>query len=772
MLFFYGMRRYGKSNATKRYGACEACGKSGDLATYDTAQFFHLYWIPLIPVGHIKIIDACPHCDQCRTISPRKYNKLKNKNEAVLLEKLRKTPDDTNLVCEALGHWAVYNDSVNFEKMASIYQHRMQNNSEVLKSISYGYYRLGAYPEAVEAAKRLPENEPDRAELIEAAEAHIEAGNTVHGKTSAPAGVPLFLPYLVPLLIIVGVLGNIGAKGFNAGRAKTIWIINASQAPYIIDLDGTELVVTPEAPLKTSMAKGTHTVRFKQTLFPIEPFTFNYQISFWNRFNDDNTLVLNPDGLAFLINESVPYIMDGKYSDAESKYEYHHGNRWYVIPGIDYAFKDPPNRIDMYSDVEYKGLLYTYKAESYMDALDVLSNQGAIDELQSFASNAMLVDPGNGEGAILLQFVKGTNGLASVPFLQQALATRPTLIEWHRFYQTIMEEEDPDVDLENRYRKMVDEEPDEPALKYLLGRVMEDRAAAINILLSSEEGEGCSGYGYHAVAYNRLMMCDFKKAKDPAGRAVERNPEHTSFFQTLTESRLATQDYEPLLKKVRQDRIQHPDNGELADLEIRYLCLMGRDDESDQVSARFIADNASSMEESDLKSWARYFEATRRFIEGDTKAYLELLAIAVPDGALFEQALHEGNVGIALNFLLEAENPDPSAYIIAYCAAKYHGDEKTAKQALEKTLSLLDSTPELSGIINGSEPMTPRDLRSYEMYPATKSLFACALGFQHPQEREAYFELAQLCNYNPFYPRNLVNKWIDLKQTTNISSID
>lgn len=761
MLFFYGVRHYGKSNLSHRYGICDACGSPGYLSAYVTARFLHLYWIPLIPVGHTKVIDLCPHCKKCSTVSPGKFKRNQKRVIEDVLKKLMETPHDPDLVIEAIGTIAAYNEETLFDKTATLYEEKMADNAQVLLAIAHGCFRLGRFKMCAELCRKAQRvGAEDVDELIHTA--LISEQNQVNDARNPPKkfGIPILVPYLVPLLIIFSILGHQGFKGFSAGKARELWLVNGSLTPYTIQLNDTTYNLKPSAPKRIRIPMGGHTVRIKGTLFPVEAFNFTYKLPFWKRLNDDNTLVLNPDAMAFLINEAVPYISEGSSRHGEPKYDYYFGKKWYVIPAVDYAFRDLPKNIDMYGEIEYKNHLMLYETISYLDSLNALAANGSPADLKIFSQRAMQFDAANGDGAVLLQIAKGTNELGSVENLERGLAKRPLLIEWHRFYQSVMEAEKPNHDLEAEYRKLVEDEPDIPGLKYLLGRVMKDQQEAINVLLASEKGEGCNGYGYHAVAYNLLCRCNFEDALKPAEQAVERNPDQSTFEFTWTECRLANKQYDRILKLVRENRRKNPESGELAALEIRYLCLQDKQKDAKQVGTKFITDNQQWMERSVQRQWIDYFRATRCYVNGDSSGYLEALAKAFPDSADYETALHSGNVKSVFQTLEKEDNTDFTAYLILYCAAHHHGDQAIAKQALDKILELTSDQPELLGILNGSETITPVKLSKLDMLPESKKLVACALAYQHPERQDEYFELAEMCNYSPFFPQHLINTWI------------
>ncbi len=59
-----GTRYYGQSNRAHRKGSCRACGRHSALTSYDTRLFFCVMFVPVIPLGRKRIIDACGICQR------------------------------------------------------------------------------------------------------------------------------------------------------------------------------------------------------------------------------------------------------------------------------------------------------------------------------------------------------------------------------------------------------------------------------------------------------------------------------------------------------------------------------------------------------------------------------------------------------------------------------------------------------------------------------------------------------------------------------------
>jgi hypothetical protein len=64
MFVIYGTRAYFRRNQVTTFNFCEYCSVHGKLSSFDGRNFFHLYFIPLIPLGSRKRNhQSCPRCN-------------------------------------------------------------------------------------------------------------------------------------------------------------------------------------------------------------------------------------------------------------------------------------------------------------------------------------------------------------------------------------------------------------------------------------------------------------------------------------------------------------------------------------------------------------------------------------------------------------------------------------------------------------------------------------------------------------------------------------
>ncbi|MBN2686503.1 MAG: hypothetical protein JXR40_14575 [Pontiellaceae bacterium] len=631
-----------------------------------------------------------------------------------------------------------------------------------MKAIAHGYFRLGNFRKSIETAKQIPPGETGRDELLEAAQAHLEAEQMEKRKKSKTTGLPILIPYLVPLIIILSILWSTYSGAVKDGKAREIWLVNGSLSSYTVQIDGTDYPIRAQSTKPIELPMGKHTVQIKDRLLPTEPFTFEYDIPFNERVNDENALVLNPDGLAILVVTGVPYVADNANitRDPEPRFDYKFGQNWYVIPNIDWAFSPEKERIDMPAGVNitYKNQLSLIEMSSYEESLSVLLAVGGGDAAPAISEQALRIHPESDEAYLLLAAARSENETAFDNELKTLLSQRPVLIEWHRFYQEMIEQTNPQHDLVQEYQALLDAEPNNPALLYLRGRIEPDAEKAEPFFLAAEEGGNGRGYGYNALAYEALIQMEFQHAYSYAQKSIRAKNSLPRFATLYNAACLAVGNYQPLLESIREQKQKDPNNGDLVAEELRYLYLMKNRTEAAKVSAEFLA---GLVNKSEREIWNDYFSAVRYYIAGDIDSHLKALEAAFPEDAAYHKAIHEGNAADYLEELKKAENTDVTLYLIAYGAAMHHQQDETAERALQAAIDLLDEQPKLHDYLTGANNPTPEMLVEETILPNVKLLFATTLGFLHPEQREAYFEIARKCNFSPVFPQLLVDSWIN-----------
>lgn len=72
-----GTHYYGKKNLKTREGVCEQCGQEATLSSYDTRLFVVFVFIPVLPLGKKRIIDACSRCSRHGAVPLDTYHEMR-----------------------------------------------------------------------------------------------------------------------------------------------------------------------------------------------------------------------------------------------------------------------------------------------------------------------------------------------------------------------------------------------------------------------------------------------------------------------------------------------------------------------------------------------------------------------------------------------------------------------------------------------------------------------------------------------------------------------
>lgn len=62
MLIVFGKYNYFKKDMIYKSGICPYCNKETTLSNFTTSQFYHVYYIPLIPLGKFHFVNYCNKC--------------------------------------------------------------------------------------------------------------------------------------------------------------------------------------------------------------------------------------------------------------------------------------------------------------------------------------------------------------------------------------------------------------------------------------------------------------------------------------------------------------------------------------------------------------------------------------------------------------------------------------------------------------------------------------------------------------------------------------
>ncbi len=148
-----GTAYWGKSNLEVRRDACEQCHTVGDLKSYDTTKYFVLLFLPLIPLGKLRILDHCPKCTNHKAIKLKEWQRMRHDSVREAVAAYEKSPHEAELALTAVQTCAFYQDREAFVGLAGKVLSSFGGDAEMVANVGSTLLFFGHFSEA-EAAYR------------------------------------------------------------------------------------------------------------------------------------------------------------------------------------------------------------------------------------------------------------------------------------------------------------------------------------------------------------------------------------------------------------------------------------------------------------------------------------------------------------------------------------------------------------------------------------------------------------------------------------------
>ncbi len=845
MIIFFGVRNYGKQNAESRNDVCEMCGAFGKLQTFDTAKCFHIFWIPLIPTGRKRVIDACPNCKQQREMGLRQYNKTRAESVTNAIKAMQESPDDADAAISALQTFIGFGELDKFEASAGALADKHAGNADVQKQIAATYAYLGKSDDAMQYYGRALtiQDDPETREQLAVellrdgraadAEPHLahvagETGKDQIGvlylladayahqgahdnslrtleriesinplvqedkehlklrksyekarKSGKPLrstnigsrsgvkqerpGLPLWLPQMTVVILaaIAGVAFLVTA--FRAGQSREVWLVNGTSVGYDVLVNGERHKARKFTAMPIQVAEGTVEVRMLDTPLPIPAETHEFRTPFFSRLFANEAPVINADRQAVLVQE--PTLYTAVPVEVNEPSVLFCGSGFYTFSDVDYAFREFPHEISLPSSSSRvrKSRVFLYRLEPGQDELSVALQVLEPEQLEGYLHHRIRLLPNDIMALNLyfsVQYARDPDALLTL--LGEGASQRPIRMDWHRLYQELMEAHRPDHDLYADYEALLASEPDSGALKYLLARIMTDQTAAEKLFLEAEE-DGAAGFGFNAIAYAAICSGKHAKGLEYAQQAVALNPERPHFREMYIHGSIGSGELDQLLAWIRNQKIKHPIDGSLLQLEGRVLAMSGRTAEAVQARELFVAARRLDGGDANAALWDSFLSVPVYYVEQRIPEYLDALVKSDNENAQLYAAFCTSNL-VDISISLE-ENGDSTMQLLAYCMAKTMGDDERSQAFHTRAHELLEASTESSQIAAGilaatAPPPGIAEIHELQMLPGDKLVLAAALGLMHPKQSEIYFQLARQLNYDHVFPYHLIADWV------------
>jgi tetratricopeptide (TPR) repeat protein len=151
---------YGKKNLETYEGRCRACGKDGNLRSYDTTLYFVLLFIPVFPLKKRHIIDECPQCKRHFALAPTEWQRIRDEEISKAFQEFRANPKTEELAKNALTRCVAYRERERFAELVVEVKKIFPRSTDLLISIGQMQIFLGLLDDAEKTFSNILQLDP------------------------------------------------------------------------------------------------------------------------------------------------------------------------------------------------------------------------------------------------------------------------------------------------------------------------------------------------------------------------------------------------------------------------------------------------------------------------------------------------------------------------------------------------------------------------------------------------------------------------------------
>jgi hypothetical protein len=755
----YGWGNYWKRNSEFHRDVCQHCGGEVHLHSFDTTKFFSIYWVPLLPLGSKRIIDLCSHCEMGREMSLGQWKKLRRTELAPAIEAVRMDPGNVESAEKALGLVTQLGTKEDFAQLVGLLAGKHNQDGQLMAKLAWGFHYFlmpDQADQAVNASLAVEDNEDVR---------KLQSHLSQFPKSSSPTP-PSKLREAMPLLILPAILLVFaiifGFKGAT-GEPERVFVVNGLTVPYKVSINGTEHSLKPRSHRHIRVPYGTIDVGPVPGSLPIEPYTFELGAGFFDRAGSGPTVAINPDKTAAIVWEEAAYTTGDPAEGLEGDIKMYVGEGVYTFDELDYSFTDFPEELELSRDIDWRYGVYMLEDYTPTEVLGEIVEWVDMPHGRDFLRNTLKLHPEEKDLVVLMASIEEDPGEV-IAFLETGLERRPLLVNWHRYYQELVESAEPERDLVSEYRQLYEEEPDNRNAAYLLGRIVDDREDALELYRAATREPNPSAYAFYAMAYDHMGQGEFPEGLEQVRRAVELEPDNSTFTSIEEEMLLANRKYFILRQRRESELAEYPLDFDTARSVIQLLALEGNLEKAEEEAAAFVAKGQSQkqLEEEDRPVVEAAFKAAIAEATGNVADFVtHARAVSGDDptaGFALEAAVVGGELSKAAELMVEqAETVSYRDHLLLYALAKAKGEEELARGQLDALAVMLEDSTEdsktvLSWFSEGAQPPEVQEVIDTLLMPNELRVSFAALGMRHPEHAAKYIGQAEKMNYDPGYP--------------------
>ncbi len=529
-------------------------------------------------------------------------------------------------------------------------------------------------------------------------------------------------------------------------------LVSGLDQQQAVTVNGQSYVLPPHGVRNLTLPEGDVTVEHDgQT----EHVTF--ALPFFDHLSQDRVGVINPDRAAVLLLSDVVYYRDGEsHPDNEDlPYTLFVNQPSYFLAKPDYLLTKPDDRITMPQGTPRTVRKHLDNVTGrHADTLvaDIAGKNG----YDAAREHLMIRARHESSEAFLVAAMKNLKPADHAAFFKAHLADRPVLVEWHRYYQNSMETLHPEHDLVAEYRALLQAEPANGALMYLLARETTDEAESTRLWQQAVAATPACAHAYGAMAYDAMSDGRFADALDGYTASEKAGLVSDSRRGYRRQALFALGRADVLLGELAAERKSTPTNLELVDEEIRTTLFFRHDKAA---AEKLKADclgvfKAQGTSKDYLASIATYLDYGLAYQLQDWDRHAKAAAGMDSPYYKFEAACTKSDLKQAGEVLKTIQRPGSGRHFLLYLLAQRAGDaaaETHFQHALELMKQEDSKHRRVAGLLT-TPAVDPKNICAVRLPLEEKRILLTALGVHDPANRATYFDLARKLNIGPSFP--------------------
>ncbi|MHC5083195.1 MAG: tetratricopeptide repeat protein [Planctomycetota bacterium] len=653
------------------------------------------------------------------------------------------------------------------EHFQFILEKRDTERAGVLMALVDGYQGQGRHQEALDLLEQMAQLDaamPNKKEFKKAVKLSqknlgiskpIKSKQYVAGKaTDDPTHSTKKTWGIAAMVLVVLALIFVGTAVYKGFRPN-VYLVNGLTQSYEVTLNGKSFTVPAYGYTKISIPEGDISMSVKGVDIDDQQFTMSS--SFLERPFMDRVYVISPDTLAPVMWMKI-YYAENPGTAPDPQWKLHAGKVFYVFDEVDLSFEEFPDQVSLPSStstVSRNQISMLTEADCPRAQLpELIREQLGEAMLEKYLTRNLYCDPDNPASLnLILQYLSPEK---LIEMIRPGLDIVPVRINWHRYYQNSIQQLSPGVDLVAEYRKRIEQSPDDPALQYLMGRVIDDDPeASMGWLNQSISGPRPCPYGYIAIAYYLTAVGEFDAALAMSEKAIAAEADNPNFVAMYFDLLLATGQLDKALSYCHSQRAESGDNYGWVQKEMTILSDQGKNEQAEAVFVQWYQRNQQICSEEIVQLLKTANQRECAYVQGDFEKYLQVIGEPNDPADQVILALNFGNV-TPPEYLENADQFDLTTVLMFYVSEAKMSHAENAQTFLDAGIEKLRAGQYADRLfadcLKTGEVEDAEKLYQLAMDPLQKAVLLTVLGVRCPEHQTRFFELAEKLNYRKEFP--------------------